>query len=57
MERGAEAADALAQINETKQQPRIAAPVLLVRPRNIVSTISATKANAHPAYTVSVTKK
>src|SRR5437867_800561 len=54
---GAAAAVALAQISEAKQQPRITTPALLVRPRKTISTISATKASAHPEYTISVTKK
>src|SRR5689334_14458676 len=54
---GAVAAVAPAQLSEATQQPRIATPALLVRPCKAISTISARKANAHPEYTVSLTKK
>jgi hypothetical protein len=44
-----ETAVALAHTTEARQQPRIAKPVLLVRPRSTISTIISTNASAHPA--------
>ena len=44
----ADAAIAPAQSAEAMQQARIARPVLLVRPRNTISTITRMKASAHP---------
>jgi hypothetical protein len=54
---GTVATVALAQVSEAIQQPRIATPALLVRPCKTINTIKARKANAHPEYTVSLTKK
>jgi hypothetical protein len=47
--RRTDAAVKAAQATEVMQQPRIASPVLLVRPRNIISTITRMNASAHPA--------
>jgi len=43
-----EIAVALAHTTEAKQQPRIARPVLLVRPRKTIRTITMMNASAHP---------
>ncbi len=42
------AAVAAAQTAEARQQPMIAMPVLLVRPRKTISTMIRTNASAHP---------